>query len=125
RPLDRPASCQRSVHRLHDSAGRPRRARVLHAALVLPRPDGVAHHDGGDDRDHDPATAIASIENFSPFGRLTTGVERTGGAVGKNSAKSSFSVPNASASETKQVTLTTRSRPLPASSSSVRRFVSA
>jgi hypothetical protein len=33
-----------------------------------------------------PATAIASIEKSNPRGRLTIGVERTGGAAGKYSA---------------------------------------
>ena len=70
-------------------------------------------------------TAIASIENNSPLGRATTGVDRTGGDPGKNSVNSSFSFEKASASATKHVTFTTRCRPVPASSSTARRLAKA
>jgi hypothetical protein len=67
-------------------------------------------------------TATASIENKRPFGSATTGPDRTGGESGKNSAKSSFKVGKAAASAMKQVTLTTRCRLVPASSSTALRF---
>jgi hypothetical protein len=68
---------------------------------------------------------MASIENRSPFGSATIGVERTGGLAGKYSLKSAFSVAKASASAMKHVTRTTCSIPLPASSRTARRFSNA
>ena len=54
------------------------------------------------------------IEKSSPRGSCASGVERTGGATGKNSANNALSTAKASASATNHVTFTTRSRLLPA-----------
>lgn len=70
-------------------------------------------------------TAIASTENSRPFGRATTGVDRTGGDSGKNSANNSFSFEKALISVTKHVTFTTLCKPVPASSSTARRLAKA
>jgi len=70
-------------------------------------------------------TAIASIENNSPRGNCTIGVDLTGGAIGKNSSNSALSNGNASGSATKHVTLITRARLDPASSRTACRFLNA